>query len=174
MKGSSRPSSISSPRSGVEAAAAAEAEAEAAGAEDAAGETLVRALVRAIGEFGLGGLKLVLVREQGVGFWLWWKVGVNTRTCIRFSLPAVVILSRCRLRGTQETLVYTTAQVWAPTGLREACSRRSKSHELTLFHGIALRDAEWPRTMESPQFKSIALLLLYHNIPPTLELSILR
>ena len=43
-----------------------------------------------------------------------------------------------------------TAQVWAPAGLRRACSGRSKSLDLARNHWIAFRLAEPCRTMETP------------------------
>ena len=59
--------------------------------------------------------------------------------------------------------VFTTAQVWASAGRRGAYSGRSKSTELALFHFIAFRDAEPPRTMETPQSQLFALLLVSHR-----------
>lgn len=53
-------------------------------------------------------------------------------TLTRFSLPAAGIFSRSRLQDTQGGRVYTTTQVWAPPGLRGACSERPKSVELAL------------------------------------------
>ena len=53
-----------------------------------------------------------------------------------FSLTAEGLFSRSRLRGTQGARLYTTAQVWVPDGLRDACSGRSKSQNLASNHGI--------------------------------------
>lgn len=49
-----------------------------------------------------------------------------------FYLPSACLFSRSPLRGTQEGRVYTAAQVWAPAGLRVACSGRSNA--LLLSH----------------------------------------
>ena len=58
-----------------------------------------------------------------------------------------------RLRGTQGPRMYTTAQVWAPAGLRGARSRRLKSRDLASQHGITFCLAEPHRTTEIPQIK---------------------
>ena len=86
-----------------------------------------------------------------------------------FSLPTAGLFSRSRLRGTQGGRVHTAMQAWAPAGLRGACSGHSKSRELALFHGIAFRDAEPPRTMETPKFQLDSLC--GRCITPPLQLS---
>ena len=56
-----------------------------------------------------------------------------------FSLPPEGLFSRSQLLGTQGTRLYTTVQVWAPTGLRGACSGHSKLRNLASNHGTAFR-----------------------------------
>ena len=67
------------------------------------------------------------------------------------SSPAEGLSSRSRLRGTQGGSVYTTAQVWAPAGLRGPCSWTSKSRELASNHGIAFRRARANQAHGKPQ-----------------------
>ena len=68
--------------------------------------------------------------------------------------------------------------LWCKFGARPGSVARTlgiQSRELAFFHEIiAFRDAEAPRTMETPQFQLLALLLLYHTVPPALKLSTLR
>ena len=58
-----------------------------------------------------------------------------------FPLLAEGIFSRSRLRGSQETRLYTTVQARASARLRGACSGRSKSRSLASNHGIAFQPA---------------------------------
>ena len=83
-------------------------------------------------------------------------------TYARISPPVAGLLWRVLLRGTQEPGWYTAVHVWAPAGLRGACSRRLKSRNLALFHGIAFRLVEPRRTLEKPRLTILALSLLYH------------
>ena len=79
--------------------------------------------------------------------------------------------------GTNGGRVYSTVQVWAPAGLRGACSGRSKLRELALFHGIAFRDASTPSRRgpwEPLIFSYFALVLLDHTVPPAPKLCTLR
>ena len=76
------------------------------------------------------------------------------------ALPAAGLFSCSQLRGTQGAVMYTTARAWVPAGLRSACSGRSKPRRAGSFCGIAFRDAEPARTMETPQFQLIFVLSL--------------
>ena len=68
-----------------------------------------------------------------------------------FSLPAAGLFSRSRLRGTQGVRPYTTAQVWVPTGLRGACSGRSKSRNLASNAGLLSDQPETNQAHANPQ-----------------------
>ena len=84
-----------------------------------------------------------------------------------FACPAQLAagrFSRSRLRGTQGGRLCTTAQVWISAGLRDARYGRSKSRDLASNHGIAFRLAEPRRTMENPQLKIFALMLLLCHV----------
>ena len=85
-----------------------------------------------------------------------------------FSVPAVGIFSRSRLKGTQGGRLDTTAQVWVPPGPRGARSGRSKSLDLASNHGIAIRSAEPSKVIETPKcrfFSFFALLLYLVRVP---------
>ena len=70
---------------------------------------------------------------------------------LHFFLPAAGFFSRSRLRGTQGGRLYTTAQVWVPTGFLGACSGRSKSPNLASNRGIAFRPARAHQTHANPE-----------------------
>ena len=74
----------------------------------------------------------------------------------RFSPAPASLFSRSRLRGTQGARVYSTAQVWAPTGLSGAFSGRSKSRNLASNHGIGFRPARASQDNGNPHFSFLA------------------
>lgn len=66
--------------------------------------------------------------------------------------------------------MHTTAQAWTPAG---PVARALGVHSRTIWlfcHRIPFRDAEPPRTMETPQFQFLALLLLYHHLSSSFTL----
>ena len=76
------------------------------------------------------------------------------------------LFSRSRLRGAQGGRAYTTAQVWAPAGLRGARSGHSKSRELASNHGIALRRGRASQDNGNPHF-SFDAPLVSHTVTNT-------
>ena len=72
-------------------------------------------------------------------------------TFVGFSPAPEDLSSRSRLRGTQGGRLYTTAQVWVPTGFLGACSGRSKSPNLASNRGIAFRPARAHQTHANPE-----------------------
>ena len=77
-------------------------------------------------------------------------------------------LSAAGIRGGHRT---TTAQVWAPAGLRGACSGHSKPRDLASNRGIACRrDKSQPGPLNPPKCQffscfltSLLLFVKYHN-----------
>ena len=69
---------------------------------------------------------------------------------VYFSPPVASLFSRSRLRLTQGARVYTTAQLWAPAGLRGTCSQRSESRNMASNRGEASRPARAKQTHGNP------------------------
>ena len=86
-------------------------------------------------------------------------------TSASFSVPAVGIFSRSRLKGTQGGRLDTTAQVWVPPGPRGARSGRSKSLDLASKHGIAFRPAEPSKVMKPPKCHFRCICYKCHTSP---------
>ena len=84
-----------------------------------------------------------------------------------FSVPAAGLFSRSRLRGTQGGRLYTTAQVWVPTGPRGACSGRSKSRNLASNRGVAFRPAI---ANQAACPKKVCFFFSFHFFRPTISL----
>ena len=74
-------------------------------------------------------------------------------TFSRFSPAPVGLFSRSRLRDTEGARLYTTAQVWVPGGLRDACCGRSKSRNLASIHGVAFRGARAEQGNGKPTYQ---------------------
>ena len=73
------------------------------------------------------------------------------------------VFSRASCCGAHGSPARTVRRTFGPrAGFRGACSRRPKWRELVLFRCIASRLAEPRKTIETPLFQVLALLLLYH------------
>lgn len=93
------------------------------------------------------------------------------------SLPAAGLFLRSWLRSMQGPACPHACTPWCkfrpPAGLRDsACALGvQKSRELVIFHGIAFRDAEPRRTMETPTLSANIRSAASVCITPSLQLS---
>ena len=97
-----------------------------------------------------------------------WYINLSFSGLQIFSLPAGSLFSRSRLRSMQEDRLYTTVQVWVPTGLRDACSGRSKSRNLAINHGTAFRPVR--ANQAHANLKTLPVFFFFFCLSPVLLL----